>query len=183
MGAPICIWDCKTISPTDFVCLIWMWEAVWGGYQPQPSRNGIIFTPQVTQIPKIWGHLCWYKDTRVHPYALETAKQYLKHISYVLYGCGKQSEVDISFNHDVMAHFHSTSDPKVQYLGPTWPVYWYNGAPICPWDSMSIAQTLWICLAQIWEAVWGGYQPQPSRNGIISTPQVTQKFEIWGQLS
>ncbi len=28
-----------------------MWEAVWGGCQPQPSCNDIILTTQVIQIP------------------------------------------------------------------------------------------------------------------------------------
>ena len=41
----------------------------------------------------------------MHPYALETAYQWLKHFKYVYYGCMKQSEVDISLNHDVMASF------------------------------------------------------------------------------
>jgi hypothetical protein len=38
----------------------------------------------------------------VHPQALETAKQWLKHFGYVLHGFGKQSKVDISLNHDVL---------------------------------------------------------------------------------
>ena len=29
------------------------------------------------------------------------------------------------------------------------------------------------------EAVWGGCQPQPCRNDIISTPQVNQNPKIW----
>ncbi len=32
-------------------CLIWMWEAVWGGCQPQPWHNHIILTPQVKASP------------------------------------------------------------------------------------------------------------------------------------
>jgi hypothetical protein len=40
---------------------------------------------------------------RAHPYALETAYQELKYFAHVQYGCVKQSEVDISLNHDVMA--------------------------------------------------------------------------------
>ncbi len=35
-------------------CLIWVWEAVWGGCQPQTWHNRIIMTPQVTQNPQIW---------------------------------------------------------------------------------------------------------------------------------
>ncbi len=69
-------------------------------------------------------------------------------------------------------HFHSTSDPNSKIWGQ---LCWYDDkdAPIvCPWDSIQMAQTLRTCLIWMWEAVWGGYQPQPWRNGNISTPQV-----------
>ncbi len=29
-------------------------------------------------------------------------------------------------------HFHSIGDPESPNLGPAWPVYWYNDAPIFP---------------------------------------------------
>jgi hypothetical protein len=48
------IWICsKTLH-----CLIWMWEAVWVGWQPQPWCNAMIMTPHVTQMAKSLGHLC-----------------------------------------------------------------------------------------------------------------------------
>ncbi len=149
-------------------------EAVWSGFQPQLWRNGIIFNPQVTQMSKIWGQLGLYNGIMVLPYVCETAWQQLKHVVYVCYGCGNQSSVDISLNHDVMASFPLSKNPKVQNMGPTWLVLWYKGAPICPWDSKTIPQTHVICLIWIWETLWGGCQPQPSCNGIIFTPQVTQ---------
>ncbi len=163
-----------------------MWEAVWGGYQHQPWCNGIILTQKVTQNSKIGGNLGLCNGIMVHPCALETAYQayqYLKHIVYVQYGCEKQPQVDIASNITLWHHFHSTSDPKILNLGPTWPVYQDKGAPMSPWDNKTIPQTLLDVSRLICEAVWGGYQPQPWHNGIISTPQVTQKFKIWGQLS
>jgi hypothetical protein len=39
------------------LCLIWMYEAIWGGYQPQPWGYGIISTPQVTLTSQIWANL------------------------------------------------------------------------------------------------------------------------------
>ncbi len=60
-----------------------MWEAVWGGYQPQPWYNGIISTPQVTQNSRIEGNLGLCNGMRMHPYALGTAYKYLKHLVYV----------------------------------------------------------------------------------------------------
>jgi len=35
-----------------------------------------------------------------------------KHFIYVHYGCGKQSEVDYSLNHDIMASFPLDSHPE-----------------------------------------------------------------------
>ena len=58
--------------------LIWMCGVVWGEYQPQPwCCSGIISPPQVNPNPKIWGQLGRCKGIRVHPYALETAYQWL----------------------------------------------------------------------------------------------------------
>jgi len=77
------------------VSLIWMYEPVWGGSQPQPWLCcGIISTP-----------------------------------------------------------YHVTCDPKSPNLGPTWPVEWYKAAPTCPWDNISIVQTLHIHLIWLYEAV------------------------------
>ena len=40
----------------------------------------------------------------------------LKYVVYVLYGCGKQFELDGSLNHAVILSFHSTSDSDPQNL-------------------------------------------------------------------
>ncbi len=58
-----------------------------------------------TRIPKIWVQLGQWNELRVHPYAWETSYQYLKDSLYVYYGYGKQSEVDVSLNHDEIASF------------------------------------------------------------------------------
>jgi len=76
-------WDSIPMAQTLFIHLIWMYEAVWGGYRPHPSCNGIIFTPQVTLDSQILGHLGKFNCKKVHPYALETAHQWLKHFVYI----------------------------------------------------------------------------------------------------
>ena len=86
--------------------------------------------------------------------------------------------MDVSLNHDAMAPFSLHKWPKFQNLGPTLLVLWYKGASLCPWDSIPIAQTHNICLEWMWEAVCGGYQPQPWRYGMISTPQVNLNYQI-----
>ena len=98
-------WDSIPMSQTLCICLLWMYEAVWSRYQPQPWRYGIIFTPQVTLTSQILGQLGRCNCIRVHPYSLETAYQWLEHFIYVLYRCMKWSDVDTSLNHDVMASF------------------------------------------------------------------------------
>ncbi len=54
---------------------------------------------------QIWGQHGRCNGIRVQSYYLETSYQWLKHFIYVYYGCMKQSEVDISLEHDVMASF------------------------------------------------------------------------------
>jgi len=65
------------------IYLMWIWEVVWGGYQPQPWCYGIIFTAQVnlnSQI-QISGQLGWCNGIQVYPYGLQTACQWLRHFS------------------------------------------------------------------------------------------------------
>ncbi len=78
-------------------------------------------------------------------------------------------------------HFYSTSDPEFPDPGPNLPVSQYKGATIFPCDSITMAQTLCICLIWMYEVVWGGYQPQPWRYGIIST-LLTLSSQIRSQL-
>ncbi len=52
-----------------------------------------------------------YNDM-VHSYALETAYLYLTHLLYVIHGCEKQPEVDISLNHHTMSSFSLHKLPR-----------------------------------------------------------------------
>ena len=54
---------------------------------------------------------------RVHPNALETAQQWLKHFVYFYYGCRKQSEVDDSLKHDVLVSFPLSEQHKIPKSG------------------------------------------------------------------
>ncbi len=78
-------------------------------------------------------------------------------------------------------HFHSTRYPEFPNLGPTWLVWRYKGETIFLWENIAMAQTLCICLIWMYEAVWGGFQPQPWDYGIIFTPLGTLNSQIWGQ--
>ncbi len=60
-----------------------MWEAVWGGCQPQPSHNDIILTPQVTQNPKIWVKKGGYDCLILLLYAYGKYINVLKHFLHV----------------------------------------------------------------------------------------------------
>ncbi len=101
---------------TLYICLIWMYGAVWGGYQPQPWCCGIIFTLQVTLTSQIWGRLGRCNGILVHPYSLETTYQYFKHFIYVYYGCMKWSWISAS-TMMLWHHVHSTSDLTSQIWG------------------------------------------------------------------
>ncbi len=73
----------KSCTGPPTICLIWMYEVVWGEYQPQTWRCGIISTPQVNLNPQVWGQLGQCNGIKVQPYALETAYQFLKHFVQV----------------------------------------------------------------------------------------------------
>jgi hypothetical protein len=50
----ICPWTVYQCAQTLCICLMWMWEAVWYGCQPQQWNNDIMMTPQVSQNPNVW---------------------------------------------------------------------------------------------------------------------------------
>jgi hypothetical protein len=50
---------------------------------------------------------------RVHSYTYVPHWKVKKHFIYVHYGCGKQSKVDYSLNHDIMASFPLDSHPEL----------------------------------------------------------------------
>ncbi len=83
MGATICPWDSIPMAQILRIYLLWMYEAIWVGYQPETWRYGIISTPQVNLTSPIWGQLGLCNSIRVQPYALETAYQWLKHFEYM----------------------------------------------------------------------------------------------------
>ncbi len=58
-----------------------MWEAIWVSCQPQPWRNDIILTPQVTQNPRIWAKKCGYNYLRLLTYAHGQHINVLKHFA------------------------------------------------------------------------------------------------------
>ena len=104
----------------------------------------------------IWGQLGRCNGIRVHPYVNETAHQGQKHFVYVKYGCMKWFKDDVycQLNYDAIASFPSHNWPwEFPNLGPTWLVEWCKGPPICLWDSISIAQTLCVCLMWMFAVV------------------------------
>ncbi len=46
-AATICLWTEYQCAPTLCMYPVWIWEAVWGGCQPQPWHNHIILTPYI----------------------------------------------------------------------------------------------------------------------------------------
>jgi hypothetical protein len=165
------------MAQTLYICLMWMYEAVWSEYQPQPWCFCNIFTPQVTLSPQIWGQLGQCNGIRVQPCVLETAYQMLKHFVHVWWGYGKQSEVDISLslNRDIMAPFlHS---PLVTSNSQIWgQLGRCNGIRV----HLYALETAYQWLKH--KVVWSGYRPQTWCNDGVFPPQVTLTPQIWGRL-
>ena len=105
-----------------------------------------------------------YNSVRMHPYAHPQHMKVLKHIVYFQYGCGMQSVMVYSLNHDITTSFALSHTPIFLKSTPHLQRYQHKGAPtICPSTASQGAQTL--CIHPIpmwmWDAVNGGLQPQP----------------------
>jgi hypothetical protein len=101
--------DAKTL----YLCPIWMWEAIYRGLLPQPKHHGIISTQQLPRIAKNLTLLRQCNGERVHSYAYVPHKKKEKHLIHVHYECGKQSKVDYSLNHGIIASFPLDSHPEL----------------------------------------------------------------------
>ncbi len=113
-GATISPWDSIPMAQTLCLCLIWMYEAVWGGHLPQAWRYGIISTPQVNLNPQIWGQLCRCNGIRVQPYALLRQHTIGSNILYMSNMDVWSSLRQISASNMMLWHqFHTSSGPEL----------------------------------------------------------------------
>jgi hypothetical protein len=107
------------------ICPIWIWEAVWGGSQPQPWCYDIIHNPQVTWIHKSGANwpVTWYVCTHMALRQHTSSSSNTLYMVHVDMGCGKWYEMDLSFNFMTLWHCsYSTRDLNSQIWVPTWPV-------------------------------------------------------------
>ncbi len=89
---------------------MWMWDAVNGGFQPQPRHHNIIQAWPYPISSKIQPHLHTYYGYKGVPICPSTA--------YIQYGCGMQSMEVCSINHNTTTSYlrlgHITvSFPKI----------------------------------------------------------------------
>ncbi len=98
---------------------IWMWDAVSGGLQPQPWHHNVIWALPYPNFSKFCPHLHRYNSVRVHPYTHPQHMKVLKHFLYIQYGCGMQSVVVYSLNHDTTTSVGLRLTPIFQNLAPT----------------------------------------------------------------
>ncbi len=91
---------------------------------------------------------------KVHPYALETAYQWLKHFVYVYYGCWKQSEVDISLKHDVMTSFPLLKWTWIPISGANLDGVMVKGCTHLPLrQHTNSSNTLYMCNMDVWSGL------------------------------
>ena len=110
-GAPICPSTAYQCTKTLYIYMIWMWDAEWGGLQPQPWHNSITLAILYLNFPIISLHLQRCIGVRVHPC---THPQHIivpKHFICMKNGYEMQSGVVYSLNHDIKAwlRLNSTS--------------------------------------------------------------------------
>ncbi len=93
----------STGAETLHIHMIWMWDEVCGGSQPQPWHHNVVGTLSHPNFSKIHPHhldmMC--NSVRVHPYAHPQHIKVIKHFVYIHYGCGMQSTGVPSLNHDL----------------------------------------------------------------------------------
>ncbi len=70
-------------------------------------------------FPKFGPHLHMHNRVRVHPYAHPQHMKVLNHFLYIQYGCGMQSVVVYSLNHDTITSYGLRLTPIFQNLPPT----------------------------------------------------------------
>ncbi len=101
-------------AQTLCICLMWMWEAVWGSWQQW--HHGIILTPQVTQNPKIWPKYGGHNCLRLLTYAHGQHMNVLKHFVYVYRRCRKQFWVGCQpqqWHNDIILTLQVTRNPNI----------------------------------------------------------------------
>jgi hypothetical protein len=93
-----------------------------------------------------------YYSVRVNPYAHSQHIKVLKHIVYIQYRCGMQSEASCSFNHDTPVSFGFAHTPIFQNLAPTplTGITVCKGKLICPFTAYQGAKTKTLCIHPIW---------------------------------
>ncbi len=107
---------------TLFIHSIWIRDAVSSGLQPQPWHHTVIWAMPYPNFPKFGPHpLHSYNSVIVHPYAHPQHMKVLKHFMFIQYGCGMQSVVVYSLNHDhdTTTSFGLRLTPILQDLAPT----------------------------------------------------------------
>ena len=84
-----------------------MWDAVNGGFLPQPWHHNIIPAWPYPMSSKIQPHLHTYYGYNAHPQHLKV----LKHFVYIQCGCGMQSMGVFSLNHDTTTSYRLGHTP------------------------------------------------------------------------
>jgi hypothetical protein len=92
-----------------------MWDAVNGGWQPQPWHPNII---QARPYPNPHLHM-YFSSIRVYPYAHPQHLKVLKQFVYIQYGCGMQSMGVCSLNHDTTTSYRLSNTPFSLKFTPT----------------------------------------------------------------
>ena len=85
------------------------------------------------KYPKFGPHLHMYNSVRVHPYTHPQHMKVLNHFIHIQCGCGMQSVVVYSLNHDTTMSFGPRLTLLFQNLAPTYTgitVKWCTHTPI-----------------------------------------------------
>ena len=167
------------------MCPLWMYEEVWGGYQPQTWHHGNIFTQQVNLNSQITLGPTWqlWRNEVAPIWPWDSIPMAQKLWTYLMCMCWEA----VWGGYRPQTWCYDIISSEFPNLGPIWPVERYQGVPIWPWDSMPMAKTL--CIRLIWmyyKVRWGGLRWISASTlcyDIIFTPQeVNLNSQILGLL-
>ena len=146
--------------------MIWMWDAVHGGLEPQPWHCNITRAQPYPNFQKSTPALHRHNSVRVHPYAHPQHIKVLKHFVYIQNGFGMQSTGVWSLNHDIATSLGLSPYPNFQKSTPA--LHRHNSGRVHPY-----AHSQHIKVLKHFVYIWYGCGMQSmvgwSLNHVITT--------------
>jgi hypothetical protein len=133
-------------------------SGVWGSTMMYPHQIG---RPPPQNSWTLTPRLSWGIRLRVVPYTHSHLDKVQKHFIYIWHGFVKPCKWGLRLNHDVPTSDRSVPTPKFLKIYHTQWGYRAKGGAIYPFTAYQGAETLYIYMIWICEAMQVGFEAQP----------------------